>query len=512
MAAILRDCREEFLELIQSTLGLEFPCHQIADLMTKIRSAARDNGFNDAGSFMRRVLDAPHQAREIERLAGYFTVGESYFFREPGIFEILEHHIIPRIEESSHDGRDLRIWSAGCSTGEEPYSVAILLSRRFAMFGRKSFNILASDINPSALDRAKKGMYREWSFRGVSPELKERYFLKKGPELYEILPDIRKMVHFFRMNLAGGMHLPFHGFTNSLDLILCRNALMYLTPAARRLIIEMFFNLLAEGGWLVVGLAETALLNGSPFRSVQFPDAFVFRKERPGDPEHEHRSLTDTGSLCNYGINPLSFPAPEIAVSPELPPSEQPGRADSSPEGEPGHYEKLAMLFREGKYEDVASLSECPSMEHFKASDATAEISDILARSLANLARYAEAEQWCGNAIKRERLNPRHYFLMATILQEQQRIDGAMAALRTALYLDRHFAEASISLGNLYLQQGRARDAERHFNNALTSLRRRRPDAILPELEGITAGRLLTLVESIRNEAHGLIEQEKGVG
>ena len=190
-------------QAVAKQTGLNFSRERWPDLERGLRLAADKLGFPDVESCARRLMSAPLTRQETEILAGELTVGETYFFREKKSFEILSEQILPEIARLRQNAeRRLRIWSAGCCTGEEPYSIAILLDRILPDLRHWQVTILGTDINPRFLQKAAAGVYSEWSFRDSPPWLKQGYFKQVGANHYEILPSIKERVTFSYLNLA----------------------------------------------------------------------------------------------------------------------------------------------------------------------------------------------------------------------------------------------------------------------------------------------------------------------
>jgi chemotaxis protein methyltransferase CheR len=182
---------------IAEQMGLYFPPSKWRSLEQALGTAAGELGLKDAKECVEWFVSSTPSKERIEALSSYLTIGETYFFRENRSFEILEQKIIPALLRSKvgHERR-LRIWSAGCSTGEEPYTIAIMLHRMRDLLKGYDLSILATDINPHALRKAREGIYSEWSFRTTPSWFKERFFRPAGDKRYELLPRIRKMVTF----------------------------------------------------------------------------------------------------------------------------------------------------------------------------------------------------------------------------------------------------------------------------------------------------------------------------
>ncbi len=171
---------EQLSELVAEQMGLYFPKERWHDFERGIRSAAKEFGFKDSESCLQHLLSSSLSKSQIEILASHLTIGETYFFREKKSFEALEEHILPELIRSrSGKEKRLRIWSAGCCTGEEPYSIAISIHKLLPDWKDWNITILATDINPNFLRKASQAEYTEWSFRGTPTWLKERYFSRK---------------------------------------------------------------------------------------------------------------------------------------------------------------------------------------------------------------------------------------------------------------------------------------------------------------------------------------------
>lgn len=193
----------EISKLIARKMGLYFPPDRWPDLVRNLSSCAHDSGYKDLETYAQHLLTSPLTKEKMEELATYFTIGETYFFREKESLETLRNHIFPDLVHS-HQGihRNIKIWSAGCCTGEEPYSIAILFSQSLPSLKNAQIQILATDINPHFLQKAMQGVYKEFSFRGTPQWIKEKMFHCRKDGTYQIIPAIQKMVSFHSLNLA----------------------------------------------------------------------------------------------------------------------------------------------------------------------------------------------------------------------------------------------------------------------------------------------------------------------
>ena len=200
MSEILLSRLSDFLE---AQMGLHFPPERWRDLARGIGAAATEFGFADTEACSQWLLASPVTRHRIEVLASHLTVGETYFFRDKKIFDLLEGQILPELIGSRRGtNQRLRIWSAGCATGEEPYSIAILLHKLIPDLECWNLTILATDINPRFLQKASRGIYADWSFRDTPGWVREAYFRKIEGGRFQILPSIQKLVSFLHLNLA----------------------------------------------------------------------------------------------------------------------------------------------------------------------------------------------------------------------------------------------------------------------------------------------------------------------
>lgn len=225
------------------------------------------------GDVLLRWTRQPLLRAQVEALAERLVVGETYFFREPAAFALLEHEVLPALIEARRPQRRLRLWSAGCCTGEEAYSLAIAVQRVLPDLPHWDVEVLGSDIHPGFLARAADGVYGDWSFRDVAPGLRGRHFEARGDEHWSVQPETRRLTRFAHLNLAAD-HIP----AAACDLILCRHVLMYFDTGQARRAVTRLHRALAPGGWLLVGATEAQAELFGDFETVRRGDAVIYRK------------------------------------------------------------------------------------------------------------------------------------------------------------------------------------------------------------------------------------------
>lgn len=478
-------------ELVGARMGLHFPENRHRDLLRAARELAREQGAEDTEAYLRSLVAGPLSDREIEILTAHLTVGETYFFREMRSLEAFRNHVIPELlGERTGIAQRLRIWSAGCSTGEEAYSIAMLLSDVLADLHAWDIHILATDINARALEKARRGVYSEWSFRGMPEELRGRYFTALDPKTFSVKPRFAEMVSFAGLNLATDTYPSLLNETNAMDVIFCRNVLMYLAPEPVRKIIAAFHHCLVEGGWLIVAPSETSLLRGSAFAPVSFEGATLYRKTTPAPGASTEWTRPPASSAAPFAPPPVKTTRTVDVVPP--PPAVVPSQESA--------YESAVAAYQAGRYEEAAAMvrkliDAVPAAGHGPVKDGRALA--LMARIEANQGKLDQALEWANKAVAADKINPGFYYLLATILDEQNRPAEAVQALHRALYLDPSFVLAHYTLGTIALREQGRKAADRHFLNAAGVLVRLPKHDILPESEGMTAGRLLDIIGSM---------------
>jgi len=478
-------------EFIAEGMGLHFPPERWDDLRRGMAGAAQEFGFDDAADCADWLLSTPQTKAKLEVLASHLTIGETYFFRDPQTLEALAGNILPgliRVRRGCE--QRLRIWSAACCTGEEPYSLAILLHQALPDLRDWQVTITATDINARFLHKAAVGIYGEWSFRNAPAGLKERYFNRTADGRFAIVPEVRRLVTFEHLNLVEDVYPSLATGTNAMDVIFCRNVLMYFTPPQIRKVIGNLRHALVEGGWLAVSPSEATKALFPRFINVNFPGAILFQKSDA--PPHAEL------------IRETSVPVPEFfaaATAASLPPARPAAALEPAPLKEEAVVAEAPrtplaaaeLQYREARYAEAADTLLAGSAG--RPSEPAAF--SLLARALANLGRLADALTWCERWIAADKLNPAGHYLRGCVLVERGDPEQARSSLQRAIYLEPDFVLAHFALGNLARGRDKAGEAKKHFGNALHLLRRCRPDDPLPESDGLTAGRLAEAVVAL---------------
>lgn len=253
--------------LIEST-GLAFHGDRDDRLAELIDRRLSDLGLRDCSSYSELLADGAAGSAEMEIMIPQLTIGETYFFRDRSQFAALRDIILPEILKRKQSSRQLRRWSAGCATGAEPDSLAILLARELAdRIAGWQVGIHATDLNRGYLTQAAEGKFRAWALRSTSDQVKRECFSKEGL-VWTIHPRYKRMISFHHLNLVESEFFTPLNAGDRFDLILCRNVMIYFAREVNRRLIGQFHQSLDDEGWLVVGACERNLVDGEVFRAV----------------------------------------------------------------------------------------------------------------------------------------------------------------------------------------------------------------------------------------------------
>lgn len=473
---------QAFSDFLAQRIGLHFPPARWSDMLRGLARAAPAFGFQAPEPCMHWLISSTLNRQQVEILARQLSVGETYFFREPGVFAALENDILPPLIAARRAaGRSLRLWSAGCCTGEEPYSLAILLTRLIPDYADWNISILGTDINPDFLAKARRGVYSEWSFRAAPTWLKTQCFETPAPGSHALAARFKRMVKFDYLNLAEDAYPSVINSTNGIDIILCRNVLMYFETSNAAAVARKLHCSLVDGGRLIVSPSEASATIFSQFTLQPVPDAVVYCKtEHPTTPPAA--SPWSEPLAVDAWVEP---PATSLVSRAEWPTATpEPARlAFTTP------FQAALLAYAAGEYERVAAL-----LAERAGGDARALA--LLARASANQGRLSDASRWCDAAVAADKVDPGLRYLLASVLDEQGLTAPAVAALKQALYLDQNFILAHYALGNLYRRLDKPNLARRHFAHARQLLSQLPSNAALPDAEGLSAGRLAEIIDA----------------
>lgn len=260
-------------DIIRDYCGIYFDDTSRYLLEKRLTRRVRGHHLSEFRDYYRLLRYDKNLETELAAIIDVLTVNETYFFREQNQLKAFSEEILDELKEKNRDTRTLRIWSAGCSTGEEPYTLAMLIMEKGVFLGW-DVEIYGSDINQRVLQTARKGIYRKNSFRTATPYFVDKYFTEEDGS-YRINDSVKKYVNFSYLNLLDPFKTKFLG---KMDVILCRNVLIYFDNASRRKVIDNFHDRLVDGGYLLLGHAESLINISTAFTLRHLKNDMVYQK------------------------------------------------------------------------------------------------------------------------------------------------------------------------------------------------------------------------------------------
>lgn len=429
---------ERLRELVTQGLGLAFADEQLEVLATVALKRMQGLGVTSLTQYVARMEDPVARTAELAALAMALTVPETFFFRAAEQFRALIDALQSRADGN---GRVVRLLSAGCASGEEPYSLAIAL--REGLHPRDAWDVAidAFDVNEAMIARAKQGTYGPWALRATSEALKEHYF-RARERTFEVDAGVRSVVRFACKNLVEPESLRADGFY---DAIFCRNVLMYFDQEIARRIIAGFERALKPGGLLFLGHAETLRGLSHDFSLRHSHEAFYYQKAGAIDapqaplradglltPPATSQSWFDCIQLASQRIQTLTKRSLDVVSPPAA--------------GEPSWdlAEVLGLLREERFAEALEMLHALP-----KSSHSSADVLLLFALALTNKGSCQDAEAACGRLLEVDPGSAGAHYLLALCREQAGDAPGAIECARRAIFLDSTFAMAHLHLGLL---------------------------------------------------------------
>jgi chemotaxis protein methyltransferase CheR len=513
------------IELVRRRTGLVFPPNRQGSAEAGIRRAMTRLGVTDPERYVCLLREG---GAVLDDLVAEVTVGETYFFREPAQLSFIRNEVLPELVQAPGGERAIRVWSAGCASGEEPYSLAIIL--RELGLGERA-RILGTEISRPRLAAARHGRYRAWSLRGVPDEVVGKYFDRQGGGPHMVLdPVIRRSVEFRYLNLAEDQYPASSTGIWGMDLILCRNVLIYFDAETIKRVAQRLMASLSDRGWLFLGASDPMLAELIPCEVVTTGAGLAYRRREAGGGIRDsgfgkkgeagsrvsgvrgreagevagRRVETSTRAGLSSGPAPVTSPAsatpPAPVTSPEIvaPPAivaesvSGPVRPEGPAERVSAERAHVIRAYSERGFAHAAELAR--ELLAQEPDDVVMWV--LLVRSLANSGRLEEAGVACASALDRYRDSAELLYLHALLLAEAGRAAEAADAARRALYLDRRMVVAYLALGAALTRLGDPVRARRAFSNALDLLGEMQPGEVVPASDGESAFRLAQIARA----------------
>ncbi|TNC13785.1 protein-glutamate methyltransferase [Methylobacterium terricola] len=448
-----------------------------AALKTRLVARTGHHYYADKDDLLWERVGRRMRARGIAEPAGYLalleeseaewaaleseiTIGETFFFRYAEQFAALRGTILPERIAARSEERRLRIWSAGCSTGPETYSVGIVLHE---LLGERlpdwRLALTGTDINRDVLAVARRGVYGTWALRTLGAEERGRYF-RPGPRegTFALRPEYRGLARFEPQNLMSLLDGTASLALTDYDLILCRNVLIYFHPDVVQALVRALAQRLRPGGWLLLGHAEPNPSFSEFLDAISLPGTAAYR--RPEDGARPEAQPYPPPNLAALQVPPDPAPAPDTTWAPLLPPKA------TSPAAPPAPASKA----------DLTADSPPGPL--------------ALVRSLADAGDLDASWRACRAALGQDPTDPRLRYYEGLLARARARPDEAERAFRGALYLDKGFIMAHYHLGLTLIAAGRGEAGQRAVANAVRLAAGLPGDAPLPEGDGLKAADL----------------------
>jgi chemotaxis protein methyltransferase CheR len=447
---------DAFALLLERGLGIAPTPHTLDAFSEACRTRANALGLLES-DYCSLLAHGGNAARaEWMAVAPAVVVGETFLFRDAQLWQLVETSLFPGLKSLA---RPIWIWSAGCSTGEEAYTLALIAHR---VFGRDGYRVLGTDVNPKAVAAARVGAYGQWSLRGVSDERRESLSVT-GAQTVRVPEEVKSLVRFETQNLVDESSYAQAGMA-SFELVMCRNVLIYMSHAARVKIIERLAANVSPGGVLILGHGESAGIDIAGLVAERHPAGVVYRKP-----------------LGYVTWEPTAVKRPVAKQTPK-----RPAKAVR-----PVQHKAAITSIDQPRSAHESRLTQTPKPNAEKSRALLAD-----AMRAAHAGNVEAAERHAVDAMRAEPLDPEPHVLVAALLMARGAMREAEAELRRALFLDPVYVPALWQAGNLYGITNRKRQAVFAFARALTQLAGMPADAEALPFDKLTVGELSTLLRA----------------
>jgi len=494
---------ERLRDAVGELIGFGFEEDRLEQLAHTLRGRIQELGLARLDDYSQRLRAVEHRPKELPIVAELVTVTETFFHRSYDQIRAFLEVVVP--ERRARGERRLRILSAGCASGEEPFTLAIGLREKVSDIDDWDVQIVGVDVNPAMLEKARRARYSKWALRSVPEAIQARYFERAGSE-FQLSDEIRRMVEFRSLNLADRSTWPFENW--GADAVFCRNVLMYFAPGIMRDVVQRLTQTLASGGYLFLGHAETLRGVSHEYHLCHTHETFYYQERgglpriplEPAERSTAERSVSEQaakflpevveGQASWFdAIQAASRRIDQIAeahgTASRLPVAAAPSRASAGRSRLP---EVMELMQRE-LFSDALSLLESLPSDQSSEPDAML-LSSIL---LTNHGRIAEAERACEKLLGSDDLNAGAHYLKALCREHAGDKVGALEHDRIAAHLDPTFAMPKLHAGLLAKRAHEPQAARHELSQALGLLEREDMSRILLFGGGFSREALISL-------------------
>lgn len=448
----IQNTEADFVQLILERLGIN--THpQNNDLHNIVLNACQKFKC-EPYEYLQMLTTCPDNSPPLEFLISGITIGETYFYRDQHQMNLLKNHVLPELILRKREKRDLsiRIWSAGCASGEEIYTLTMMLHDLLPDIQRWKLNLLGTDINMDALKKAKLGHFNKWSMRSIAKSQLDTYFTEQNNQ-YILSSKIIDKVDFLYLNLNDATYPSLLNGTNSQDLILCRNVLIYFNKESILRLMKKISLCLADEGKLLLGASDPVYIDGFNLVFHHNKGMLFSRQDIKSQVENNSTQKIFTRSKCIDSRTSSKNQSPKSKT-------------------------------------DVVLTDKKPMVAD--------TISNLIekANKAANTGQLQEAVAYCEQSLTLDSTNKEAYFILALTLIELNRLDEAEINLRKTLFLDYKFIEGHFQLGLLLLKKKSLTEGLKSLQNALTIVNTFPPLDIVPGSQGINYARFAEILKA----------------
>lgn len=451
---------ERFRKLISQSSGIFFDRSKRDLLRLGLADRAEATGADTLSQYFDMLTSVPNREIELRRLLDHLSVQETQFFRNLPQFDALRKYVIPEIvRRKVGNFRSLRLWSAGCSTGQEPYTLAMSILDVLPDPDTWNVQILGTDLSDTALTVAKRGWYPEAKLTGLDREHRRRYFREQDGG-YVVAEPVRRLVHFSRHNMVtDGLPISIFG---TCDVIFCRNVIIYYTHETAKYVIEQFFDILNPGGYLFLGHSETLWKMSAKYSLVEMGDAFIYKKSLP-------RSMEGRRFIADRRLREGPLPA---GVD-----------SDRRQNSNRRNAKQIQDLIKESSADEPVAEA---------ASDG-ALLSK--ARTSLDLGDYEKAIECLNEANSRDGGSAEAYFLQGLAFECNNDLEAAIDSFRKTIYCDSTHSLAYFHVANCLERLGRFKSAIREYRSAVKALKKDESTRWEIELDAFDLDSLINLCQ-----------------
>ncbi len=457
----IKRCEEGYLLFISHRLGI-IATKQVRELNKIVKEACQKFNCNPA-EYLSLLQKSTNSSPLLEHLVSGITIGETYFFRDKYQMQILYEEVLPELIQKKRLEKqlNLRIWSAGCSSGEEIYTIAMMLEELLPDINAWIINLLATDININAMQKGIKGCFSDWSMRSINPDYLRKYFTQKDRS-YILTPTLRERVNFNYLNLKEDTYPSMFNSTNAQDLIICRNVMIYFDANHIGKMMTKFANCLTDKGYMLLGASDPILIDSTG----------LINKNR-------HSLLQKTT------VEKKEIIKPNITVS------IKPKKVIRPLLAKPVINADILTPLKKGEWETVLTLIKEKEIKEPKSGF----VKSVKATALANLGKLDLAIISCKESLALDSTNKYTHYTYALALLELNQVNEAETEFRKTIFLDRKLIVAHFQLGLLLMKKNQRENGLKTLKTALSIALSEPKDKTVPGSNGIAFGRFSEILE-----------------